>query len=74
MKVKEISLSLGRTINTGNYNSARVEFSSTYELSLEDDLEEIYTILLLDTKSGLSRAVKEMKFSPQATKKGQNDE
>ena len=57
MRCTEISLSLGRTINIGNYNSVRAEFSTTYDLEPNDDREEALERLLSETRRGLERAV-----------------
>lgn len=40
MKVTKLQYSEGRTINVGNYNSARVEFGVEVELDPKDDVEE----------------------------------
>lgn len=41
MKLKTFTLTLGETINLGNYNNARYEVAGTIELSGGDDVAEI---------------------------------
>lgn len=42
MKTKSLTYSFGETVNTGNFNSVRVEFSITVDLEEGDDPNKIF--------------------------------
>jgi len=44
MSITEIKVSVGLTINTGNYSSAKVEAGITASLKPEDDLSACFQI------------------------------
>ena len=42
---KTLTYAIGQTINTGNFNSVRIDFSETVELEPGDDRETVATEL-----------------------------
>ena len=57
MKVKEISVSVSRKINLGNYESEGLIFSATIELSENDDFEDKKAELLENLQNSLDQEV-----------------
>jgi hypothetical protein len=57
MKINEIKLNMGRTVNTGNYESLRidVEFSATLEDN--DDIRKAMENLRASVKMELNRVI-----------------
>ena len=53
MKIKETSLTIGRTINLGNFESLRLDLSLTVDV--EDEHSAKYDELVRDIESTLSR-------------------
>lgn len=53
MKITEITVSVGKTINTGNFNSYRAEFALTAELGPDDEPDECQRKLYADIKRKL---------------------
>jgi hypothetical protein len=53
MKIKETSLSMGRTINLGNFESLRLDLSLT--VAVEDEHNAKYDEIVRDIESTLSR-------------------
>lgn len=43
MKVREITVAVGRTVNLGNYESARVDVSVTVEVPPGEDADLVFT-------------------------------
>ncbi len=41
MKVKTVTVSMGRTVNMGNYESARWDFSMEVEVDEGEDVEKV---------------------------------
>ncbi len=46
MEIKKVSASLGLTMNLGNYESARVDFSAEAEVDKEDNVDQTYDKLV----------------------------
>jgi hypothetical protein len=57
MKLKNLKVNLGLTLNTGDYNSIRPEVSLEYEISEEENLQECHTIIMRKAKWLLLRQV-----------------
>lgn len=53
MRIKEISVTVSRTFNLGNYNSLRVEASAVCELLDGETAEEGRVMLLDDIRKSL---------------------
>ena len=66
MRISSISLSLGRTVNLGDFNSMRVETGATMEIAEGDDLavareslhDEVKTMLATIGRETLARLKK----------------
>jgi len=57
MKIKKIEISLGRTINLGNYESARIDICMGAVMENGDDIDETYHELRHEIERKLSAEV-----------------
>jgi hypothetical protein len=57
MKIDKIEVSLGRTINLGNYESARIDVRMSASLGDADDADECYQILYNEVDSRVAAEV-----------------
>ena len=60
MRVTEVSVKVGRTINCGSYESARVEVQMTAELDKDDDKDIVFEELYQDARAKLYRKIETM--------------
>lgn len=60
MKLTEISISVSRTFNLGDYASLRVEASATASID-DDDMDAARTLLLDECRQSLRRAYEAFK-------------
>ena len=58
MKLKELSVTIGRTINLGNYESLRVEATSVCSFDTEngDQIEDARNLLITECRASLNAA------------------
>lgn len=64
MKIKELTVVVGRTINLGNYNSLKIEQGVTVSLEDGDDIEDARAAAFDEIKHGLVEQNK--KFNPKS--------
>jgi hypothetical protein len=57
MAIKEITIGFARTVNLGNYESARVEASVKWELKADEAKE--WDLLISDAQDSLAQLLKE---------------
>ncbi len=59
MKIKKIEISLGRTINLGNFESARIDIRMAADLEDRDgdDINKVYDDLMAEVEDKLSAEV-----------------
>lgn len=57
MKITEIKIQMGRTINTGNYESLRIDVEMAARLDENDDVRETTDNLRATVKLELSRLI-----------------
>jgi hypothetical protein len=58
MKLTELKISIGKTINLGNYESLRLDVEMAAKIDLNDDLESCAESLRRDAKLQLNRMIK----------------
>lgn len=58
MKITELRIGFARTVNLGNYESARVEASVTAAIEEGDDMAQVRTALQTDLRLALEEAWK----------------
>ena len=56
----EVSYTVGRTINTGNFESIRLDFSGTAAVGSSDDHRKVYEMLREEVDGQLNGAVAEV--------------
>jgi hypothetical protein len=61
MKTKEITVQYGRTVNLGNYETLRVDFSETVALDAKENATSVRAALFNQIKSEISEIVKATK-------------
>lgn len=57
MYIQEITCSMGRTINSGNYESIRVDVSGSARLAEDEDIEGASAALQAWVKKELTQAI-----------------
>lgn len=60
MRISEVSYSVGRTINTGSFESVRLDFSGTAVVGSSDDHRKAYATLREEVDLQLNEAVNEV--------------
>lgn len=76
MRIKEIEITVGRTVNLGNFNSARVEFSATAELDSDEDPTQAQRDLYSDLRRKVEAAAESLRHGDakrQAPESNQED-
>ena len=61
MRARQLTFSRGATINTGSYNSERVDVSLTVELEDDDIKEEVFLTMRSWVKARVAEEVGEIK-------------
>lgn len=57
MKIKQITVTLGRTLNLGNYESARMDVGVTVDLDPDDNPSEVFEATYKTAKEKLNSKI-----------------
>lgn len=60
MKIKEVSVSVARTINLGNYESAKVEVGLVADVGPDENSDEVFALLYNDARRKLIARVEQI--------------
>jgi len=67
-RINKITCLMGKTINLGNYESARADYGEEVLLEPDDDVAEVATRTMNNCRGGLAEAIERMGLPPRRSK------